>query len=313
MWTHDDRRTSVSEGALSVVVPTRDRPELLAGCLASIRRSIRAADEIIVVDSASTQAAGVREVASEHGAAYVRCERPGASRARNIGWRHAAYDLIAFVDDDVRLEDTWAKALADSFTRFPEAAFITGQVGVPSGDDPEYPVALIVDPEPFWYDRDTRRDPGHSANVTVRRLALAAVGGFDEALGAGAKFKASEDKDLFDRLVAAGFRGRYEPSAAAVHVPWRTRSDILRMSWSYGLGTGVRIVKLLKTDRARARGAAYDAFWGWGLLYIWSYARSRLKFLTLVSTVRLVGMVVGLVWGSPRKVHDGHFRVGKKP
>ena len=36
---------------MTVVVPTRDRPELLAGCLEALCRELVPGDELIVVDS----------------------------------------------------------------------------------------------------------------------------------------------------------------------------------------------------------------------------------------------------------------------
>ena len=70
------------------MVPTRDRPGHLAACLASLRASLDAADELIVVDSASI-APEVAGVAHAHGATVMREALPGASRARNRGWREA--------------------------------------------------------------------------------------------------------------------------------------------------------------------------------------------------------------------------------
>src|SRR5260370_32337312 len=52
---------------LSVVVPTRDRPQLLGGCLAALRASLGPQDELIVADSASHGDATGR-VAADHGA-----------------------------------------------------------------------------------------------------------------------------------------------------------------------------------------------------------------------------------------------------
>ena len=52
---------------------------------------------------------------------------------------------------------------------------------------------------------------GAGANWGVRRTGLDAVGGFDERLGPATWFAAAEDADLYDRLVLAGYVGRYCP------------------------------------------------------------------------------------------------------
>lgn len=299
-------RTDPGRPTISVVIPTRDRPELLDECLLTIRQSMRPEDELIVVDSASTTE-GVRDVANAHGASYTRCEEPGASRARNAGWRRATNDVIAFVDDDVRVARGWADAVAHTFGDAPVLAFLTGSVGIPKDETPEFPVATFQAPEPFAIDASTSGDLGHSANMAVRKSALATVGGFDELMGAGAKYRAAEDKDLLERLVLAGLRGRYEPSAAAFHVPWRQRRDVLTLNLAYGLGLGAWIAKLLKTDRGRARRAVRITFWEWGFLDLASWVRRRFKFLSLVVLVRIVGMMLGVVWALPAPVRNGHF------
>ena len=74
---------------LSAVVPTRDRVGLLERCLAALRAELTESDEILVVDSASGDAAAVAAAAHEAGATLVRCDRAGASLARNAGWRAA--------------------------------------------------------------------------------------------------------------------------------------------------------------------------------------------------------------------------------
>src|SRR5690242_7103115 len=93
--------TSYSAGTATVVVPTRDRPSQLAACLDSLRSALREGDELVVVDSASRDAAAVAAVARSAGARLVRCELPGVNRARNSGWRAGSRDVVLFTDDDV--------------------------------------------------------------------------------------------------------------------------------------------------------------------------------------------------------------------
>lgn len=279
---------------LSVVVPTRDRPDLLAGCLAALTAALRPGDELIVVDSASR---GTRtgEAARTAGAACLRADRPGASYARNLGWRAAGRRVVAFVDDDVRVEPGWAAALAAAFAD-PVVGFVTGRVGVPPAQAGVVrPVAVKDDPHPHPVDADTRGTVGASANLAVRRDALAAVAGFDERLGPGTRAAAAEDLDLFDRLLAAGYRGRYEPAARAVHEQWRSRPALLRLDFGYGVGAGVRLARLARRDRRRAAALAAEALWGNGLRVVAGDLRRRYEFGALTTAVRMLGTLVGLL------------------
>ncbi len=296
----------MSRRPMTIVVPTKDRPQLLHGCLATITEALRPEDELIVVDSAS-RSQSTRDVARSHNATYIRSEIAGASIARNLGWRAAKHEIIAFVDDDVEVDPGWAQGVAGCFAEFPDASFISGRVGRKPGDELTPPIPYLVHPDGYWIDDAFEGDVGHSANIAVRRSALETIGGFDEKLGGGTKFRAAEDKDLIDRLLGAGFRGRFEPQASVVHLVLRRMRDLLKLEWSYGFGTGARAAKLLKTDRSRARKIMRQTYWTWGIADIGRAIRRRQAYQVLFTSVRVFGMLVGLLRAAPHRVTDGHF------
>src|SRR5665213_1772493 len=88
---------------VSVVVPTRERPELLSEALQSIRSLERDGVrlEIIVGDNGS--AIETEQVAAAFGAVYLHTSKSGSAAARNIAMRAATAEYIAFLDDD----DLW--------------------------------------------------------------------------------------------------------------------------------------------------------------------------------------------------------------
>lgn len=301
----DPRRTDLRPH-LTIVVPTRNRAGLLDGCLEALLVSLNGSDELIVVDSASSDGRS-EAVALAHGARYRRCDVPGASFARNAGWRQATHELIAFIDDDVRVETGWADAVAKTFAAHPEATFVTGRIDSPNDRYGGHTAPLKVETQPASLEPSTHGALGHGANLAVRRDALQRVGGFDELLGAGGRFRASEDIDLFDRLLTAGFNGRYEPGASANHQDWRDRRQVLSQQWSYGLGTGARLVKLGKDNPRRLKKAVRESVVDWGLRYLWRMARDRWKFGVAFVSLRLLGMVVGVVRALPYRVQGGHL------
>jgi glycosyltransferase involved in cell wall biosynthesis len=292
---------------VSVVVPTRDRPDMLKRCLASIVAALGPDDELIVVDSASSDPE-VQRVTLEAGAGYVRVDEPGASRARNVGWRTARHGLVAFVDDDVRVAPSWPEAIRDVFRMHPEVGFVTGRIGVPPEQGlVERPVALKEEEEPATLTKLTTGVLGHSANLVVRREALAHVDGYDELMGAGARFRAAEDNDLFDRLLDEGFAGRYEPAVQAWHDQWRTRSMLVRLDWAYGIGTGARIRKLWSTDRPRARAVVRTHVWEYARGRLPSAIRRRYEFEVATVLARLGGMAFGVAASMTTRVSAGHL------
>lgn len=104
---NEDKRASPRQynagGALvSVVVPTHNRPEMLARALRSVVSQTYANIEVIVVDDHSDRPA--KEVVDRIGDARIRCVRNercvGGSMARNVGMAHAKGQYVAFLDDD---------------------------------------------------------------------------------------------------------------------------------------------------------------------------------------------------------------------
>lgn len=280
---------------------------MLRRCLHSLRAALRPDDELIVVDSASRGRAQVAAVATAAGARLLRCERPGVNRARNTGWRRAAHELVLFADDDVHVDATWADAFADAFGAHPEAAFVTGWIGVPPGQDPGLQVAVKDDAEPALLDRGFRGILGHSASLAVRRAMLEQVGGFDEALGAGGRFRSAPELDLFDRIFAAGAVGWFEPAARAWHDQWRGSEELIRLHWSYGFGTGARLAKLARTDRPRMRQVAAQVLGDWGVADLLTQLVHRRWRSVIAAVVRMAGYLSGFLQAGRVPVRDGHF------
>ena len=285
---------------------------MLAACLGALGASLRAGDELIVVDSASADAGSVAAVVAAHGGRLVRCDEPGASRARNAGIGVAAHGVVAFVDDDVRVAPGWAAGMAAAFAT-DGVVFVTGRVDVPPEQaDYQRPVAVTGGgTEAEVLDNTSTDALGASANLGVRRDALVAVGGFDELLGGGARLEAAEDLDLFDRLLAAGFRGRYEPEALAFHEQWRDRWALVRLDWRYGIGAGARLSKLARTDRPCARFVLREIGWRGDVHRLARAIRHWEEFAILVTAVRMAGTVAGFLIATLIPVRDGHFHPKK--
>lgn len=100
----------------SVVIATMDRPADLAEALESLALQTERPSQVIVIDNSTT--GRTREVVQ--GAAglpihYERAVRPGAAHQRNQGMRHVETPLVAFMDDDVVLEEETLARLLRAF------------------------------------------------------------------------------------------------------------------------------------------------------------------------------------------------------
>ena len=288
---------------ISVVVPTRNRPQMLRDCLAAVAGCMRPADELIVVDSASPDR-DTEKVIRDAGARYVRCEQPGASRARNCGLSAATRPLVAFTDDDCRPESGWLDAVAAAF-RNPGSCFLFGRV-VAAGDGT--PVSVLDDPAPRRLDASVRLlDMGHGANMAFRVGPLLAVGGFDELLGAGAVLRGAEDADVIERLLRLGCTGTYEPGAVVAHTQWRSRWQTIRLSYGYGLGYGALAAKAGRRDRAHGRHLLREGLREAGLRNVWRDLQNGYQTGVLINLAWTSGALVGNARGHQMPVRNGRY------
>jgi glycosyltransferase involved in cell wall biosynthesis len=303
----DSTDSQARDRGVTVVVPTRDRPQQLSRCLDALRAALRPGDQLIVADSASTRGAEVAAVAVAAGAEVVRCELPGVGRARNAGWRAGHGDIVLFTDDDVVVDGGWRDALSAAVATHPDAGFVTGRILPPAGEAPSRDVAIKRDDEPATYDAASVGNLGHGASLGTRRQVLEELGGWDESLGIGGRFGAAPEHDFFDRCFALGLTGRFEPAALAWHSQWRGPRRLLLLDARYGYGSGARIAKLMRTDNHRARLVLSDNL-RWNRRELWRELRAGQMYPAVGSLLRLLAMPLGLLRAIVVPVDDGHFR-----
>lgn len=232
----------------SVVICTRERPELLRRCLAGMREAVARAPsaEVIIVEQGVPSAAAI---CAELGlvATIVADEGRGATRARNEGVRRARGDVIFFTDDDCEVPEDWIGAHLEAI-----AAGATGSFGPVAGmsrtdeiyDPATLPASHRSDSPPWLI--------GHSANMAVRTSALRAVNGFDERLGPGTSGIGGDDADLMVRLLRAGYVLRSGTGATVRHMDWRSSEANRENLIAYEHGAGRWIGK---TFREQPRAA----------------------------------------------------------
>ena len=232
----------------SLVVCTRNRPAFLLDTLRSILSGEELPAEIVVIDQSEAPCPGVDGLAAglPCDLRHVPVRSVGLGRARNAGVAAARHEILAFIDDDMWVCRGWWGALLRSLLDEGPRSVVTGQVRaappeVPGGIAP----STMLGDERRVYEGRLPRDVLAAGNMVLHRAAFAEVGLFDERLGAGARFPASEDNDFSFRLLEAGYRIVYEPRAVLEHRAWRTKGDYVRLRWSYGRGNGAFYAKHL--------------------------------------------------------------------
>lgn len=205
--------------AVSVVVPTCGRAELLMRCLQALAvQTLEASQyEVIVVDDGPTPATqNLVEAWAERvprpGLAIrylANYGRHGPAAARNLGWRTAHAPIVAFTDDDTVPAPDWLKNGIAEFDGKVDA--VCGRIDMP------------LPPAPTDYERDASHLETAefvTANFFCRKNLLAALDGFDERF----RFAWREDSDLHFRLLRRRANIVHAPQALVVHpvrpAPW---------------------------------------------------------------------------------------------
>lgn len=237
---------------VSIVIPTRDRPQRLLATVASIVAGERQPDEVVVADQSTGEAASIPDAAGVE-IVHLRLTSVGSSTARNAAIRAARGDVLVFLDDDVRVAPDWLERIVDALDAAPPRSAVTGAVlsdHVGGGHVP----SLQSQTAPATFSGRLFRDPLFAGNMALRRSAFDDVGLFDERLGAGAAFPAAGDNDLGYRLLEAGYEIAYVPDAVVYHGGVRHGSELARLDWSYGRGQGAFYAKHMSwSDRHMLR------------------------------------------------------------
>lgn len=217
---------------ISVILCTYNR----CGSLARALQSISIQDfpqsiewEVLVIDNNSGDR--TRDVVEEfcrqnpQRFRYMFEAQRGKSHALNTGIKEARGDVLAFVDDDVTVAPQWLQNLTAVLQDrdwigcggriLPDRNFSVPRWLELKESYARAPLVMF-DLGPGAAELS---EPPYGTNMAFRRSAFAKYGGFRTDLGPqpGSQIR-SEDTEFGSRLLAAGERLRYEPSAVVYHM-----------------------------------------------------------------------------------------------
>lgn len=291
-------------GSISVVVATRNRADDLRAALGALSDLDPRPGEIVVVDSASDDSRAVAAVAGQAGARLVRCDRPGLSLARNAGAAAARGAIVAFLDDDCRVDPGWLGAIARGFED-PGVHAVAGSYA-PSELGTRAQILFLryahmdrrgataarfsrtSSPSKHW-PLDAWR-MGSGGNLAVRAEALRAQGGFRTDLGLGTPALGGEDLYFLWSTIRDGGDVVYRADAMAWHRHHRDLAALRRVMFGYGAGHAAYLRAAVVAGAPKAAARFYQA----------SVVYDRVKrFLGAAATAEpaVAGLVLREAWG----------------
>lgn len=298
------QKTVIPEEGISIVVCTRNRTAQLSTCLETLLALDYSSYEIIIVDNAPSDNA-TYDLATRLPVRYVRENRPGLDWARNRGIKEARYDIIAFTDDDVRVDPYWLQSIAKTFIN-KEVMGASGYVAPAElATKSQHVFELQYGGMGHGFKRrvlakktlSTKRllwasSFGIGANMAFRKEVFQKIGDFDTALDVGTPSHGGGDIEMFHRLVRNGHLFVYEPSMLIWHYHRREDKALRRQIFDNGRSFGCYLIDcFLKKTINRASIVKFfvvDWLWKWNLKNLLS---RRTKIPKELSAMELYGML----------------------
>jgi glycosyltransferase involved in cell wall biosynthesis len=257
--------------------------------------------------------------------------RPGSSAARNRGVEAVTGEIVAFTDDDVEVESGWLRAIGSRFASEPQTDCVTGLVLPKELETPAQiwfersgsKIDQRYETITFANDGSSRRGflgrlgrgrfevtarssgapdetvPvyrgkfGMAANISVRTAAFRALGGFDEALGAGIPSGGGEELHLISRLVFTGRALTFDPGIAIYHTHRSDYDDLRSRMVGYGSGYTAMLFALVRGDWRHLFGLTWYALQAVGLLTRRSEQRQAGDYPEELSRAETRGLIRG--------------------
>jgi glycosyltransferase involved in cell wall biosynthesis len=299
---------------ISVLVCTYNRSRTLGAAIESIVSQTLPDScgwEILVVDNNSPD--DTRQVVEDlqrrypERIRYVFESQQGISHARNAGIREAKGEILAFLDDDETASMGWLQNLTANL-HSGEWAGAGGRVLPPSSFSP--PRWLLTKSSfargplasfDLGLDPGQLNEPAFGANMAFRKEVFDKYGGFRTDLGrTGKSMISNEDTELGRRLMAAGLRLRYEPSALTYHpVEERRLKKQYFLDWWFNKG---------RSDvRELGNPPSSSHFFGIPLRLFRAFPWSMMRWMFSIGSSQRFGWKIE-VWNCAGQIFEAYIR-----
>ena len=240
-----NRKDNHGPPAISIIICTRNRSENLRRCLTSLK-SIEYPDyEVLIVDNCPENDS-TSNVVKEFNYRYTVENNAGLNFARNRGVKEAKNDIVAFIDDDAIATKWWLDRIGESF-KDKDIYAVTGLI-LPAEIETEaqldfelyggmgkgYNTRIVNIRELDNYERFWASSWGAGTNMAFRKEIFEKISSFNVLLDVGTPTAGGGDIEFFYRIVYAGYKLKYEPSALVKHYHRRDKKSLLKQIFNNG-------------------------------------------------------------------------------
>lgn len=250
---------------VSIVIVTRNRPDMVKRCLDAISKKNDVDSEIIVVDASTDNRTKEIIVRGFPEVKYFYLENGENQRpkSKNLGINVAEGEIVAFLDDDSIVQDGWLEACVESYTsdkiggaggiiidtNLSKEIYRTDQIGAITFNGTRIG-NFNTDPK-----KTIEVEHLRGCNMSFRRDVLERIGGFDLNYTGS---NVLEETDLSVRVRKSGYRIIFNPKMSVIHTA-APRESILRTAFN------------LKREFYIARNSTYFMLMNFGLIRTLAY------------------------------------------
>ncbi len=223
--------------SISLVVPTFGRTDELHRLLVTLVEQTVPHFEVIIVDQNEDRRIEpiLKSFTDQLSIEWIRTDKSGASRARNIGAEFASAPLLTFPDDDSWYPETLVEDILDFFEQHPDWDALSVRATNGQGQN-----AVTR-----WHNQSGTVTRLNEMNRSVefgmvfKTSVFQELGGYDNQLGPGANTRlgAHEGSDLNIRALKGGYSIYYRADLK-VHHPVNVEPENPKKARSYARGMG---------------------------------------------------------------------------
>jgi glucosyl-dolichyl phosphate glucuronosyltransferase len=236
--------------------------------------------EVIVVDNNSTDDTVklLEKYKADHSGynfKYFVEHNQGVAYARTRCAKEASGEIVAFLDDDSTAQPGWLSQIVTFFDQHPDVYSVGGKI-----------TPRFITDIPNWYSRyffglvgnfnlgpdekqlTSNRYPC-GANMSFRKKTFEEIGYFNADLGRkGTGLLATEEKDIYLRILAAHHKVYYLPGVEVLHSVEANKFDKAYVKrHSMGIGGGERLLLKGHPFKLFMKFLEYVAKWGYAIVY----------------------------------------------
>lgn len=219
---------------ISVIIPTYNRERSLADTLADVVQQDYPNFEVLVVDQTLIHTPNIQayleELHAQNKICWFQVNWASLPGARNYGVRRATGEIVVFIDDDVRLNDSFLEAHARNYLERSDIGAVAGRVLAPKNREEgqtaqttEYLPTEAMNPGIAWYYVDFTHIVKPQQVLTTRGCNMSFRREIFEKykLSFDERFRGSavrEESDFCLRIRQTGYKIWYDPEAVLVHL-----------------------------------------------------------------------------------------------